>query len=107
MFRVLLLAASLLAVSGAATADVIHVETEVRQRLSQGVAADRVRDGQYVPMLRVIGDARRRYPNLREVQDAYLVEGSRPHYVVRIITANGVVKELHYDARTGRYLYER
>ena len=106
MFRVLLIAASLFAVSGDALADASW-RSDTRQRLSQGEAADRVRDGEYVPMLRVVGDARRRYPNLREVSNAYLVEGSRPYYVVRILTADGVLKDLHYDARTGRFLYER
>jgi hypothetical protein len=106
MFRVLLLAASLLAVSGAAAADTVQ-RPDLRQRLGQNEASERVRDGENVPMLRVTGDARRRYPDMREMAGAYTTDGPNPMHVVRIITADGVLKELYYDARTGRFLYER
>ena len=58
-----------------------------------------VERGEMVPLSQVLADARRRYPGkVIEVE----LEGDE--YEIEILGDDGVIRELEYDARTGRLL---
>lgn len=60
-----------------------------------------VQQGRYVPLQQVVRDALRLYPGqLLEVE----LDQDEDRYEVEILLADGVVAELDYDARTGKWL---
>jgi len=54
----------------------------------------------------VVARARKRYPGSRLVEAELLKRGERLIYEVELIDAEGVVRELFFDARTGEAVSE-
>jgi len=66
----------------------------------QARAREHLRRNEYVPLAQLLADALRRHPG--HAIEVELEDGDE--YEIEILRHDGVVVELHYDARTGRLL---
>ena len=82
----------------APAAEAVRAAPEPRQRDHERVR-EAVARGEMIPLETILADAQRRHPG--QVLEVELDDGE---YEIEILGADGVVRELEYDARTGELL---
>lgn len=64
-------------------------------------------NGVIVPLERLIQQAQQRHPNARFLEAELERKGEKFHYEIELLTPEGSVRELEYDARSGQLLTDK